>query len=244
MHHATENLTERAERLREEATERFAGRVDDLRDTVAETLGDQAREELKRLRAQIRRANEGTDRVIDRVDALEDRLEEHTDRLSLTVHDQLATLGGTSMFTRLFWLVLGAVLGAAAAVLFDPASGKRRREQLKDHATATGRDLVEEARQRADYVAGQATGAVVETAKSAAPMDLDAPGDPETLRQKIRSEVIGHVDGAQGVVVAVQPEGRVTLKGEVPSPVTERELVAATANVSGVNEVTSELTVS
>jgi hypothetical protein len=55
--------------------------------------------------------------------------------------------------------------------------------------------------------------------------------------------VFGHRGDVDRVVLRVDGPGAVALKGTVPTPVSESELVAAVAAVDGVIDVTSELAV-
>ncbi len=149
----------------------------------------------------------------------------------------------TSPGGRLGWFLLGAGFGAAVTALLDPETGRRRRHRLQDRAERLSREVADELLDRADYAAGAARGAAVETAKEAVPDTALQPEDPGTLRQRIRSEVIGHVDGSDDVVVAVHAEGRVSLMGTVANEDVERRLVEETRGVPGVTSVTSELTI-
>jgi osmotically-inducible protein OsmY len=217
----------------------------DLRDTAAESLsadGGAAYHEGKTSRA--------IERLADRIDRMLEALDERIDVLDDTMEDRFSKLekkvskvDQTSWFTRLFWMLVGAGAGAAAAALMDPQTGAKRRNQLVDQTRARSRDIADEARKRADFVAGQAKGAVVESAKQAAPESIQAPDDPKTLRDRIRSEVIGHVGGGSDIVVTVHSEGQVTLKGTVPSNATEMEVCERVRKVPGVRQVDSELTV-
>lgn len=142
---------------------------------------------------------------------------------------------------RLFWMTVGAGIGAAAMALLDPEAGARRRNRLEDELSATTRDLAEEAGDRLEYAGGRARGAVIESAKEVAPEGLREPADLEALRQRVRSDVIGHLEGAEDVVVAVHADGHLTLKGRVDTPETERELVERVHEIPGVATVSSEV---
>jgi osmotically-inducible protein OsmY len=227
------------QRHREEAamdvhhmTDRLGGRIDDLRDRAAGALtGEEgaAGRELARTRRALDdlrlRIDDLEDTTADRIAALGDRLE-----------------GGGSWFGRLFWLLVGAGIGAGIAYVNDPQMGRTRRAQRQDQLGAQARDAADTARKRANYAAGVAQGAAVETVRDAFGDGRDDDVDPHTLRQRVQSEVIGHVDGALDVVVVVHNDHRVALKGRVRDPETEQRLVEATRQVRGVREVESELT--
>ncbi len=71
----------------------------------------------------------------------------------------------------------------------------------------------------------------------------DVADDPKTLEARIKSQVFGHRDDVSKVVLRVDGPGTVAVKGTVPTPVAERELLAEIAEVDGVTTVDSELTV-
>lgn len=149
----------------------------------------------------------------------------------------------TTWSSRLAWLVSGVALGATVTALVDSRSGPQRRRELRQRGGALVRKGAEELRQQAEYAAQAAVGTALETIKEAVPETLRSPEDPKTLRQRIRSEVIGQAEGGDDVVVVVHDEGHVTLKGTVASPDAEQALVEATRRVPGVNQVVAQLTV-
>ena len=217
----------------------------DLRDAAAENLsadGGAAYHEGRTSRA-IERLSSHLERLFETLDERIDELDDTMDDRFATLEKKVARVDTTSWWTRLFWMAIGAGAGAATAALMDPQTGTRRRNELMDRTRSTGRDLAEEARRRADFVAGQAKGAAVETAKQAIPEGMQSPADPKTLRDRIRSEVIGHVDGGSDIVVTVHSGGEVTLKGTVASNETESELCERVREIPGVQRVDSELTV-
>ena len=93
----------------------------------------------------------------------------------------------------------------------------------------------------ADHAAGQAKGVAAEAAGTVTPQDV--PGDVKTLEAKVKSEVFGHRDDVDKVVLRADGPGVIAVKGTVPTPVAERELLAEIADVEGVTDVHSELTV-
>lgn len=217
----------------------------DLRDTAAETLSADsgaAYHEGKTSRA-IERLTNRLDTILESLDDRIDTLDDTMDGRFSELEKKVSGVDQTSWFTRLFWMLVGAGAGAATAALMDPETGARRRNQLKDQTRSATRDMADEARKRADFAAGRAKGTVIESAKSPVRDQVEAPDDPKTLRDKIRSEVIGHVNGGSDIIVAVQSEGRVTLKGTVPSNATETEICERVRRVPGVEEVESELSV-
>lgn len=149
----------------------------------------------------------------------------------------------TTWSSRLAWLISGVALGATVTALVDSRSGPQRRRELKERGGALARRGARELRQQAEYAAQAAVGAALETAKEVVPETLRSPEDPKTLRQRIRSEVIGQAANGDDVVVVVHDAGQVTLKGTVASSDIEQELVEATRRVPGVTQVVTQLTV-
>ena len=147
----------------------------------------------------------------------------------------------TSWPRRLFWLLVGAGIGAGAAYLADPETGKTRRTQLSDQAAARAREVSAEVQHKAKETADRARGETIETVKGALPDDV--PDDPRVLEQRIKSQVFGHRDDVQDVVLRIDAPGTVALKGTVPTPDSERDLLTQVAEVDGVIDVRSELTV-
>src|SRR5688572_24878414 len=98
---------------------------------------------------------------------------------------------------------------ALMAYLFDPERGKGRRARLADQTEARMRRLREEARRRAEYQSNRRKGLTHELKRADPPLDLD----DETIRQKVKSEVIGPAQLRQ-IDVEVR-DGVVTLAGEL-----------------------------
>ncbi|MFA9431003.1 BON domain-containing protein [Egicoccus sp. AB-alg2] len=123
-----------------------------------------------------------------------------------------------------------------------------RATEMRDQFSEQASQAIDTAAQRADELRGQAEqtmeraqGAVIEGTRDVMP---DRPtSDPKLLEDRIRSQVFGYRDDVQDVVVKVDAPGQVALKGTVPTPQNERELLAAVAQVDGVMDVRSELTV-
>lgn len=210
-----DTLTDRVSSRLDEANERLAPRVEALREDAGAQL-DVLRDDLGAQWRDLR------------------------DRAAETVATE--QLHRPRWSTRLLWLGLGAVAGMVAAYFADPERGRARRTYTAERVSATGRDLAGSVTQKADYVAGEAKGAVVETAKTATPEDV--PSDPKVLRQRIRSEVFGERDDVEGVVIRIDGPGQVALKGTIPTPDAERSLVAQVSKVEGVTDVQSELATS
>lgn len=222
----------------EQITDRLSHGVGELRDRTAEAVSGDGHSVFRAL-----------GRIGDRLDDIEShvaRIDDLDDRLDLVAGVLLGgqddDLGRTSWPRRLFWLGVGAGIGAAVAYLADPDRGAARRDELTDQLGSTAKDLAHEATDAAKDVANRAQGAAVEAAKevtSDVPLD-----DPKLLEQRVKSHALGGRDDARQVVPRIDGPGIVALKGTVPSAVSERELLAAVAEVDGVVDVRSELVVS
>jgi gas vesicle protein len=176
---------------------------------------------------------------------VESNLADHIDDVESGLNKKLGLLvaaeKGTSWPRRLFWLLIGAGVGAGAAYLADPDRGKARRTQLSDQAAARAREVSEDVQKKAKVTADRARGEAIETVKEVLPEDV--PDDPNLLQQRIKSEVFGRRDDVQDVVLKVDAPGAVSLKGTVPNSDSERELLTQVAEVEGVIDVRSELSV-
>lgn len=139
-------------------------------------------------------------------------------------------------FKGLTLMLIGAAGGAAAMYYADPDRGRSRRSQAVDQLGATMRDGLETAEQQIDYRAGQAKGAVAERIDTG-----DGQYDPRTLKHKVESEVLGHVDAPSGEIVVVAEDGNVTLRGTVPNESQIEEIVRRTRDLQGVRSVTNQL---
>jgi hyperosmotically inducible periplasmic protein len=218
-------------------SERFGSSVDELRDRTAEAMkadGESVFRELRSLSNRFETVGERIGSISDRLDDLEVQQAHGFDELT-------SASRGTSWPRRLFWMLIGLGLGAGAAYLADPDRGRSRRDQLTDQLAARTRDLTEEATTQAKIAADRAKGSLVESAKDVLPEDV--PDDPKLLEQRIKSHALGGRDDVADVVVRVDAPGQVALKGTVPSAESERQLLIEVAEVEGVTDVRSELSV-
>lgn len=218
-------------------SERFGSSVDELRDRTAEAMkadGESVFRELRSLSNHFEGVGEKIGDLADRLDDLEVQQAHGFDELA-------SASRRTSWPRRLFWVLLGVALGAGAAYLADPDRGRSRRDQLSDQLAARTRDLTDEATNQAKIAADRAKGNLIESAKDVLPEDV--PDDPKVLEQRIKSHALGGRDDVADVVVRVDGPGQVALKGTVPSAESERELLIEVAEVEGVTDVRSELSV-
>lgn len=147
----------------------------------------------------------------------------------------------TTMPRKLFWLLVGAAAGTAAAYLGDADRGRSRRAEFSQQLAAKSRDASDQLSGQAKAVANRVKGEAIESAKERMPDDV--PDDPHVLEQRIRSHVFGYRSDVNDVVLRVDAPGVVALKGTVPTSTSEQEIVSAVSAVDGVIEVKSELVV-
>ncbi|MTV24175.1 hypothetical protein FTX61_01875 [Nitriliruptoraceae bacterium ZYF776] len=221
----------------EHLTDRLSQGVEGLRDRTAEAVSGDGHSVFRALR--------GIDHRLDDIESHVARLDDLDDRVDLIAG---VLTGGqdddgkaTTWPRRLFWLAIGAGIGAAAAYLADPDRGAARRDELTDQLGAGARELGHEATTAAQDAANRVQGAAVEAAKDALPEQAEP--DPKLLEQRIKSHALGGRDDASAVVPRIDGPGIVALKGTVPSTLSEREVIAAVAEVDGVVDVRSELIV-
>lgn len=214
-------------------TTRIISHVDGLRDRTAEAVKADGESLFRGLSRLSERVDESESTLLGRIDDLDERM---SDRW----HEVRAATRRTTWPRRVFWFAVGAAMGTAAAYLADPDRGRARRAQLQDQLGAQARDLTSEARDQAKMAMDRARGAAVEAAKDAMPEDV--PTDPKLLQDRIKSDVFGHRNDVDDVVIRVDAPGSVALKGTVPDAQSEQELLASVSEVEGVIDVRSELT--
>jgi hypothetical protein len=132
-------------------------------------------------------------------------------------------------------LIIAGAVGATLAYVFDPVRGRRRRAELKDRGRATLRREVRAVERQASYGKGRAEG-VIHKLRHPRP---HVPEDDMTLADKIRSEVLGRVDGPH---LTIDVNNRVvTLRGEVPDEQAARDVEREVRAMSGVTDVVNLL---
>ncbi|MFL5911815.1 MAG: BON domain-containing protein [Gaiellaceae bacterium] len=138
-------------------------------------------------------------------------------------------------------LALGSLLGSAAAYLFDPENGKRRRRMVVDRTRGSlrraGRRLGRAGRGvRADvYGASQKARHLHEQ-----PKDYD----DVTLARKVETELFRPPDVPKGKINVNVVGGVVELRGAVDSPQLIEELIGRARGIQGVRDVESHIHVS
>lgn len=214
--------------------ERIHSSLDQLRERTAEVVAPDEEGVLRRIGLLESRLEDIGQTITSQLDAVASEQEEHWRKL-------LSTRRRTTWPRRVFWLLVGAAAGAGAAYLTDPDRGRSRRARMSDQLAARARDVGGDLATQAKITADRVRGTAAEAVRGALPEDV--PDDPKLLEQRIRSQVFGHRDDVAEVVLRIDGPGQVAVKGTVPSPVNERELLAAIAEVEGVVDVRSELSV-
>ena len=142
--------------------------------------------------------------------------------------------------SKLTTFVAGAGIGAAAAYFLDNQSGNRRRKLAADKAGRFTREGAGTVQGAAQAVGAQAKG-VAAKAQHAATGGDSAPGDDNTLKAKVESEVFRDADAPKGTVDVTVAGGIVELRGQVDDASQAEALELKTRMVSGVKDVRNML---
>jgi osmotically-inducible protein OsmY len=138
----------------------------------------------------------------------------------------------------------GAGFGAAVTYFLDPRAGGERRHVARDKAgqvagSAPVQTVAHTAATQAQKVgstAAQQAQGVAAKAKQAATGGDGAPGDDNTLKAKVETEIFRPEDAPKGSVSVSVVNGIVELRGETDAQWSER-LEAEAGKVSGVQGV-------
>lgn len=137
---------------------------------------------------------------------------------------------------RLFRTIVVSGLGAAVAYFMDPDRGRARRNQAKDQANAFLRRREADAERRARYEANVSHGEAMEAAGAGIPR----PEDDVEVVQAVKQVVAG-LDMDTSDVTVESVEGKLTLRGQLPSREEIARLESAVAQAPGVFELQSFL---
>jgi uncharacterized membrane protein len=143
---------------------------------------------------------------------------------------------GSAVTSLLTAASLTAGVSVLASYLFDPSSGRHRREILRDRIAGAGRGLGEGAR-TARRVVSSKTRQLTGYAKSR--FTQNASSD-EAIARRVRA-VLEHTVSCPTAIGAVAYKGRVMLHGNV-SPHEREQVLGAVKSVAGVVDVTDHLT--
>jgi osmotically-inducible protein OsmY len=138
--------------------------------------------------------------------------------------------------SNLSMFVAGAGVGAAAAFFLDNESGNRRRKLVADKAARFSREGAGTVQGAAQSAGAQARG-VAAKAQQAATGGDSAPGDDNTLKSKVESEIFRDADAPKGSVDVSVAEGIVELRGQVADAAQGEALELKTRMVTGVRDV-------
>ena len=138
--------------------------------------------------------------------------------------------------SKLITFVAGAGVGAAAAFFLDGESGNRRRKLAADKAGRFTREGAGTVTGAAQSAGAQAKG-VAAKAQHVATGGDSAPGDDNTLKSKVESEIFRDADAPKGSVDVSVVNGIVELRGQVPDASQSEALELKTRMVSGVRDV-------
>lgn len=132
------------------------------------------------------------------------------------------------------WLLtalLGAAMGAAAALLFDPDRGRGRRVRLADQAGALARHTRRSVGRQRRLVLARAAGGI--SALRARGQASDSANDA-TLKERIESQLLRDQSIPKGAININAEQGIVVLRGEVPDAAMRATLEERAAGIRGV----------
>jgi|SRR3954469_22159004 osmotically-inducible protein OsmY len=135
--------------------------------------------------------------------------------------------------SKLTTFAAGAGFGAGVMYLLDPRAGSDRRTMARERA---GQVAHSGPVQTVAQTAGAQAQGVVAKAKSAATGGDSAPGDDNTLKAKVETEIFRPEGAPKGQVAVTVVNGIVELRGETDQQWSER-LETEAGNVTGVRGV-------
>ena len=132
-------------------------------------------------------------------------------------------------------LLSGMAIGAAAALMFDPARGARRRALMRDKAIRASRVTGEVLDTTLHDMAHRTEGIAVETWGWMTERHVD----DARLRRRVRAR-LGRVCSHPGAIDVQVQDGQVTLRGPILA-VEVHDIMSTVAAVRGVGSVINEL---
>jgi hypothetical protein len=132
-------------------------------------------------------------------------------------------------------LLIGGVVGAATAYLFDPELGPARRARLQDELGARLREGRRTLDRTAQQLQDRTRGTVAQLQAS------QRADDDLTVLSRVESVLFGMPGFPRGAIDAEVVGGRLVLRGEVAGEEQEREIVEAASRIKGVAAVESLL---
>ncbi len=140
------------------------------------------------------------------------------------------------------WILLGLALGAIAALLFAPTSGRRSRAAIKDRLGKVSDGAVDAVTATSDKVVDIAHRVEGLANKAEAKLSADGETDDDgTIADRVRS-VLGHHEIAKTLdrLNIDCAEGVITLRGPLVDGETEQVLIAAVSAIPGVKSVVAD----
>jgi osmotically-inducible protein OsmY len=135
---------------------------------------------------------------------------------------------------RVRTLLVGGLIGAAIAYLYDPVSGAGRRVRLRDQTLSELRTTRERAEAKSRHLSNVAKGAVSELTS---PGPDDRYPDDARIAQRIQSEVFGAADVPKDRIALTVVDGVAELRGELDSDEEIRMVSERVSLVPDVREV-------
>jgi hypothetical protein len=133
--------------------------------------------------------------------------------------------------SRLLSAGLGAALGAAAALLLDPARGRARRGQLIDRTAALGRRAARLGEREARFAGSWVAGKVQAIRALGQPIEWV---NDATLKERVESQLLGDASVPKGSININAEQGIIVLRGEVPDESMRGRLAERAAAINGV----------
>jgi osmotically-inducible protein OsmY len=129
--------------------------------------------------------------------------------------------------------VAGAIAGAVAMLLLDPARGRSRRARLIDQSAATARHAWRGLARQQRVLVSEAAGKIAALRAATAPGEGERPNDP-TLKDRVESELLRDPKVPKGSININAQQGIVVLRGEVPDDKTRVRLEKRAGEIHGV----------
>jgi osmotically-inducible protein OsmY len=127
----------------------------------------------------------------------------------------------------------GAIVGAVAMLLLDPARGRSRRARLVDQSGATARRAWRGLARQQRILVSEAAGKIAALRAANAIDEGERPNDP-TLKDRVESELLRDPKVPKGSININAQQGIVVLRGEVPDEKVRARLEKRAGEIHGV----------
>ncbi|HEY8490457.1 MAG TPA: BON domain-containing protein [Dehalococcoidia bacterium] len=150
--------------------------------------------------------------------------------------------------TRLAWLGLGMLGGAALMLILDPQAGRRRRALIRDKAVrarhTVTRDIPAQTGRWARYAGGRMQGTLYRARHAVGLVRQEPPPDTDRfIADRVESEVLGDPRVPKGAININAVDGVVYVRGQVEDKDTAEYILHRVSHVEGVKEVRNLLSV-